>query len=340
MFIILQSDPVATSRTPQWMHDAVKEGLWMETEPHSPGLGFGCVILNVFGLTNGIVFAMAGGGQKLLQKTKAKIRTYGSSKPGNKEKSPKVSSPKVIKKASTRVSLPKSSSPVKSSPFKTTAVLDDSEEDEEGEDYEVEAIVDKARDDEGNWMYLVKWVGYPSWQNTWQTIDTLNCEELVQEYEASRKANSPKIGHPKSQSHKKTSGKSSSPAKSHASSPAKSPASRTITSGSVRALREKSPARAENHHNVSSPRKRSPLKIARINTTPKLPFIRDTAANSWESLVDTIVNVYKVGEQIMVTIVWKDGSETNELVEDTNKCCPQAMLQFYQQRIKFPGQSG
>ena len=53
---------------------------------------------------------------------------------------------------------------------------------EEEEEYEVEKVVDK-RIHKGRVEYLLKWKGYSSDENTWEAEDSLDCAELLQEYE-------------------------------------------------------------------------------------------------------------------------------------------------------------
>ena len=54
---------------------------------------------------------------------------------------------------------------------------------ESEEEYEVERIIDK-RTRKGKLEYLVKWKGWDLPEhNTWEAIDHLNCEELIEEYE-------------------------------------------------------------------------------------------------------------------------------------------------------------
>lgn len=55
----------------------------------------------------------------------------------------------------------------------------------EEEEYEVEKVVDK-RIHKGKVEYLLKWKGYPSDENTWEPEDSLDCPELLQEYEKNR----------------------------------------------------------------------------------------------------------------------------------------------------------
>ena len=60
------------------------------------------------------------------------------------------------------------------------------EEEEEFVEYEVEKVVDK-RIHKGKVEYLLKWKGYPSSDNTWESEDNLDCQELVQDYEERRR---------------------------------------------------------------------------------------------------------------------------------------------------------
>lgn len=50
--------------------------------------------------------------------------------------------------------------------------------------YEVERVVGKKRLENGKIVYLVKWVGYDSTQNTWESLQNLtNVKGMVDEYE-------------------------------------------------------------------------------------------------------------------------------------------------------------
>lgn len=59
---------------------------------------------------------------------------------------------------------------------------------EEEEEYEVERVVDKRFHKEtGRVEYLLKWKGYSSDENTWESEECLGCPELVKEYEKRRR---------------------------------------------------------------------------------------------------------------------------------------------------------
>lgn len=59
----------------------------------------------------------------------------------------------------------------------------------EEEVYDVEKIVGD-RTYKGKRQFLIKWVGYPDSQNTWELEDNLMCEELLKEYIESKNKNS------------------------------------------------------------------------------------------------------------------------------------------------------
>jgi len=74
-------------------------------------------------------------------------------------------------------------------PTPPPAVIVRSDYDEDHEEYEVEAILDK-RIFRRKTQYLVKWVGYPLHDATWEPIQNLsNASELIREFELMRTSN-------------------------------------------------------------------------------------------------------------------------------------------------------
>ena len=58
---------------------------------------------------------------------------------------------------------------------------------ENDEDYdEIEKIVDKRVDSDGQVEYFVKWKGYGDEENTWLPIENIDAEEMIREYENKR----------------------------------------------------------------------------------------------------------------------------------------------------------
>ncbi|KAH0790325.1 M-phase phosphoprotein 8 isoform X2 [Histomonas meleagridis] len=56
------------------------------------------------------------------------------------------------------------------------------EDDNEDNVYEVESIIDHAVQD-GITYYRIRWVGYPPSEDSWETIENLNCPEKLREYQ-------------------------------------------------------------------------------------------------------------------------------------------------------------
>jgi hypothetical protein len=52
------------------------------------------------------------------------------------------------------------------------------------EDYDVEKIVSKRIDKQGRTLYLIKWKGYSSSENTWEPKSHVaNCQDMIEEFE-------------------------------------------------------------------------------------------------------------------------------------------------------------
>lgn len=59
----------------------------------------------------------------------------------------------------------------------------------------------------------------------------------------------------------------------------------------------------------------------------------------WDELVDHIDTVTRDKNVLLVWIAWNDGRLTEELAAEANIRCPQKIIQFYESRLKFPGES-
>jgi len=63
---------------------------------------------------------------------------------------------------------------------------EDAEEEQE-EEYVVEKILKHRVNKKGKKEYYLKWKGFTEAYNTWEPAENLNCEDLVEKYEASKK---------------------------------------------------------------------------------------------------------------------------------------------------------
>lgn len=63
----------------------------------------------------------------------------------------------------------------------------DSAENQQGEVFVVEKILD-SRLVAGKKQYYLKWIGYDDKDNSWEPVENLDCPELIEAFEAKRKA--------------------------------------------------------------------------------------------------------------------------------------------------------
>merc|ERR1712218_487924 len=63
----------------------------------------------------------------------------------------------------------------------------DKKQDEE--EYSVEKILDKRFDPNGKVEYLIKWKGYDDSDNTWEPIENIFCDDLLEDFEKNLESN-------------------------------------------------------------------------------------------------------------------------------------------------------
>ena len=54
---------------------------------------------------------------------------------------------------------------------------------ESDEEFAVEKIIEKQLNPDGNVQYLIKWKGYDEKDNSWEPIENLYCDDLIEEFE-------------------------------------------------------------------------------------------------------------------------------------------------------------
>lgn len=67
--------------------------------------------------------------------------------------------------------------------LKSSQLIADFERQNLNNEYKVDKILQKRSNDEGKIEYFVKWEGYSDDDNTWEPANTLNCKDLIEEYE-------------------------------------------------------------------------------------------------------------------------------------------------------------
>lgn len=155
-------------------------------------------------------------------------------------------------------------------------------------EYEVERLLAK-RIRKARVEYLIKWLGYPESESTWQSVDTMNCPDLIAAFE-----------------------------KEHPSSPG----TRKIGTSPGKAI--KGPLVQARPADTKGP----------LELDPQKPW----APGDWEEAVDSVDTVTRAESgQLHVWLLWKTGELSEELAEEANIRCPQKVIEFYQSRLKFPG---
>ncbi|XP_054159192.1 chromobox protein homolog 3-like [Oppia nitens] len=158
-------------------------------------------------------------------------------------------------------------------------------EDESGGDdggdgqYVVEKVVDKRRRN-NKVEYMIKWQGYDDNDNTWEPLLNLDCQELIDEYEATVKSLQTLPSTSKSSSKK----------------------SSTAASASTRESR---------------------------TTRDSIGFSRGYEA-------EKIIGITELNGELLYLVQWQGGIDADLVPASiANHKCPQIVIQFYQERIRF-----
>ncbi|PFX32446.1 heterochromatin protein 1-like [Stylophora pistillata] len=178
--------------------------------------------------------------------------------------------------------------------------------------YEVEKVVDK-RIHKGKVEYLLKWKGYPSSENTWEHEDSLDCSELLQEYEKNRARERHEAAVKKEKKEKR-----------------KEPSDIKIEG---KTKRQKLSETA-----VGGKKERSCLPASESNDATEEETGReddlDPLAEGWEA--SDILGATDVEGKVHFLIKWKD-SDRADLIPSTiaNKRWPQIVIKFYEDRVTW-----
>ncbi|KAJ2056073.1 hypothetical protein GGI17_006377 [Coemansia sp. S146] len=191
--------------------------------------------------------------------------------------------------------------------FENTKLNSGDEEEEEEEDsdtFTVEKIVGHRKEDGGT-LYHIKWADYPDSENTWESEENIIDKDMLTKYWDDKKA------------------------EKAAREGAKRAASKALVKPEPRS---QSPA-------VSAANKRrrtSGAVTTKVDSDASDSDAPGPEADNWESLVKEVQTVDRSEKnKLIVFIKWKNGQVTKHPIEMAHLKCPQAMLQFYEERLRF-----
>lgn len=183
---------------------------------------------------------------------------------------------------------------------------------EEEEEYEVEKIL-KRRTVKGKVEYYIKWKNYPDSDNTWEPEENLDCQELLDTFNAAEdKREKAASSKPKSSAKKDETPKAAKPEKKEEKEKEKSA--------------DKTPKEAP----ASAGRKRKNSTTSMEEAPPeKKGFERGLPA-------EKVIGATDSGGQLMFLVKWK-GCDDADLVpaKVANEKCPQVVIKFYEERLTW-----
>ncbi|XP_017486486.1 PREDICTED: heterochromatin protein 1 [Rhagoletis zephyria] len=201
----------------------------------------------------------------------------------------------------------------KSDSATTDAVADSSEE----EEYAVEKICGR-RVRKGKVEYYLKWKGYPEEENTWEPVENLDCQDLIQAYEADREKNEPATS-------SKPPEKKDSSSKKEASS-----SGRTSAAGNKRKSEEKtSGSKKKRRDSLKSETDNDSVSDISSRTSERTGFDRGLEA-------EKILGASDSSGGLTFLIQFK-GVDQAEMVPAAiaNVKIPQMVIKFYEERLSW-----
>ncbi|XP_054155053.1 chromobox protein homolog 1-like [Oppia nitens] len=171
--------------------------------------------------------------------------------------------------------------------------------DEEEQEFAVEKVVEK-RNVKGKIQYLIKWQGYGDEENTWEPVENLDCDDLIEKFEEDRKAKAAKRS-------------SSASAAAADSSPAAAAEKRT---------RRATPGRPPKERSIEEDFEDAMKK-------PRGGFERGLRP-------DRILGATDASGELMFLMKWLDSDEADLVpAKMANIKCPQVVIKFYEDRLTW-----
>lgn len=190
--------------------------------------------------------------------------------------------------------------------------------------YDVERIV-ASRVKDGKKQYLIKWVGYPENENTWELEENLMCEELLDEFkkkEAKKESNLTK--------------------KKEAATNVKQQSTKAATAeSSIPENKNDSKRIAIANTDISKPlRNNSDFKKMEpsfsVDRSARLDISRPVT-NDWDGYIKKVVGAFlnKDG-RLEIEFILHDGTKCTSLSQDLKYKAPLKLIAFYEENLSFP----
>ncbi|KAJ2506324.1 hypothetical protein GGI11_006704 [Coemansia sp. RSA 2049] len=185
---------------------------------------------------------------------------------------------------------------------KDQGMEDEEDDDDDDEVYVVEKILDDRQASNGVTEYLIKWEGYLNSENSWEGEENILDKDILKVYwEQKKKAAAAR--------------KAAAAMKRNNSN-----------SGNSNTSTGKRQRQTNNGSGVADAK-----KSTEYDSDSDGPDAKD-----WEPLVESIDTVDRLDDQSLVVFIsWKNGKYTKHPANVVYEKCPQLMLKFYEERVRF-----
>ncbi|KAJ9099283.1 hypothetical protein QFC21_004164 [Naganishia friedmannii] len=207
---------------------------------------------------------------------------------------------------------------------------DAEDDDEEEEEYEIEDILGHQLQRNGQFQYLVSWVGYGPEHNSWTLEQDFGSTDIINDY-WTKKGGRPAPSSATKSKRKSAGGTNSKRQVSHTPSTKKR---RLSASPSA-------PGNKARNGTVGGGEKMTVEDHDEQTLGDVANDHKDSMANykdlrSWEEHVDRISTVERgANNRLVVYLVMKDGAKTAQDSAVVNARCPQKMLDFYEAHLRW-----
>ncbi|CAB4428686.1 unnamed protein product [Rhizophagus irregularis] len=192
--------------------------------------------------------------------------------------------------------------------------IEEKENSDSEDEYVVEKIIDH-RKLKGVTQYYLKWKGYPEDDNTWENESDMFAKELIEKYwKKIEKSNKQSVESPEESSDK---GNSKENMKK------------------IEQVKKKQTMITSNQVNI---RKRKFSDS--FNEEPDFSLLENfppPSLTTWEEAVDDVETVERNSKDsgLWIYLNWKSGHRTRHPASVANLMCPQKIIRFYEEHLKF-----